>query len=87
MSAGFLGSTVGLMRTRQAGEKIINKLVRVEFEQNPDDTITMTAVSGHNLAPTGQRKKITREQLDNIPGDGFGDTDFAQAAMSMLGWN
>jgi hypothetical protein len=82
MASKFFKYTVGLDVTGADG---ICRLLKVECSRNPlDNSVTLRAVSGHNLSAFGRRTTVSDEIFSNRPTDS--SIDEARWAFALLGY-
>ena len=76
-------STIGLNVTING----LPKMARVFFDVKEDSSVKVYVVSANSLNQIKSlgTKKITREQLANLPDDPMNDVVFAEAAFGLFG--
>lgn len=77
----FIGYTIGLQATHPQHK--IPRLIKIEFERQPDGRIRLIPVSGHTLSQVGQTAFMTQAQFSSLPTDGVAR---ARVAFEFCDW-
>jgi len=83
----YIRSTIGLQSSHDDLKR--PTLIRAEFYRNNDDSVTIKAVSGHNLSPIRSIKNVTisADEYNNSPDDPYDDSVEALWALRKLNCN